>query len=105
MLYLLNIGTIPDYNPPPPPLPPALWHVPLSLGLWAVSVFLLLQGIAFLRWVTKDQKDAPDPGSGFGLAVGLTIAIFLFFYAPWLLLSFHQRSQNLFVELIIGIFV
>jgi hypothetical protein len=29
-----------------PPVQAALWHVPFSLSLWVVSVFLLVQGIA-----------------------------------------------------------
>ena len=62
-----------------PPLPPA-WHLPVSLGLWAVSIFLLLQSVAYLRWATKGEVDAPNPRAGVILGWSLTAAILSIFY-------------------------
>jgi hypothetical protein len=68
----------PIYHPPIAPLP--LWHVPLALGLWVVSIFLLLQGVAFLKWATREEGEAPNPRGGIRLAWSLTVVLVLFFY-------------------------
>lgn len=70
-------------NPYIPPFGPTPWNVPIALGLWAVSVFLLLQSVAFLRWVTKADDDAPNPRAGVNLAWIVAGLILIFFYIPW----------------------
>jgi hypothetical protein len=67
--------------PPPPAAPVPLWHVPVALGLWIVSMFLLYQGVAFLSWAIREEdKEAPNPKSGIILAWILTASLILFFY-------------------------
>jgi hypothetical protein len=70
-----------NFNPLYPPPPPApIWHLPVAISLWAVSIFLVLQAAADLKWATKDEADAPDHRAGIALAWVLTASIILLFY-------------------------
>jgi hypothetical protein len=54
----------------------------LSGGFLAISIFLLYQAVSFQRWVTKEDKDAPDPDAGLQIAWGTiccTIAIWIYY--------------------------
>lgn len=66
--------------PPEPPPPPPVWLLPISVSLFGVSMFLLYQSAAFLKWATKDETDAPNPRTGIGLAWGLTAGIVFGFH-------------------------
>jgi len=80
-----------------------MWHVPLALGLFVVSMFLLYQGVAFLRWVTKNEEDAPNPRAGTRIAWALTGVIILFFWlqpligTPFLEHAFNQSEPFAFL--------
>jgi hypothetical protein len=95
-----------------PSLPASpIWYLPVALGLWAVSIFLLLQGAAFLKWATKGDDDAPDPRAGIKLAWALTAGILLFFYvqSSWfdgivaINVNRNQSNSTWLAGLIIGL--
>lgn len=65
---------------PGPVIVVPLWHVPVAVGLWTISIFLLYQGAAFFKWVAKGGKNAPDARAGVILAWILSAGSLLFFY-------------------------
>jgi hypothetical protein len=82
--------------PEPPRVVPPLWHLPVAVCLWTLSIFLLLQSIAYLKWAAKGDDDAPDPRAGITLAWGLTAGIMLFFFFNSLI--FHDLWFERFHE-------
>ncbi|MEK6280787.1 MAG: hypothetical protein AABN95_10575 [Acidobacteriota bacterium] len=81
-------------TPPKPidPLPGVLnqpWLLVASVAMLSVSFFLLYQAVAFQKWVTAKDDDAPNPQAGVGLAVALSLAMVLFSILYWIVYHPH----------------
>lgn len=87
-------GWPPAPQPEPPPVP-LTWHLPVALALCALSIFLLLQGAAFLRWATKGEDGAPSPRAGIKLAWGIVATILLFFFVNSVTLHRITTTYNI----------
>jgi hypothetical protein len=95
-----------DSNPLGPAIVVPQWHVPVAVGLWTISIFLLYQGAAFLKWVTKGEKTAPDARAGVILAWILSAGSLLFFYFQSTIIfsgGFETDTTRWMFDFIIGL--
>jgi hypothetical protein len=80
--------------PPPPeggigPTHPSLigtdaWFLLLGIAWFGIAVFLLNQGVAFQRWATSSDEQAPNPRSGVQSAWIISIIIIALWALYWL---------------------
>ena len=74
-INLVSFGTPIPIAPPPP-----IWHFPVALTLWSLSIFLLLEAVSFSKWAAKNGAEVPNFRAGISLAWGLSGGILLYFY-------------------------
>lgn len=69
------------------------WLFLLAIALWSVAMFLLYQSIAFQRWVTAEDKKAPDPSAGVAIAWLLSVAILALWFWRWVTLEWNGVGE------------